>query len=279
MAIRKNWKKSRSAPESSDSDRKSKKPKFTRPDLRFHYSELTGERIYEVKASRLGKAAFKTLVKQANERLRQIEKRGLQGVSREYQLVKMYAENYPKGKGAIYNYDRKKGRIRFTSDLDAFMNESNVFQKSLRGLSRNEQKKSIQRAKADRRAYLINTLRDFLNAESSTVSGIKRIRHRAFKTFQQNVKDNDVLYPGIGEITEDQYNTFWSVYREKFADEKDTYGYDKVMRMMQTTNLMTLSPERIEEIMTYEDGSTESRDDADFVELAVDMFPDLEFNF
>lgn len=256
----------------------SKKPKYLRPDLRYHWSESKQSKIYEVKASKLGKAAFKTLIKQANERLRQIEKRGLQSVSREYQLVKMYAENYPKGKGSIYNYDKKKGRIRFSSDIESFIEGSTVFQKSLRGLTASEKQEAIQRGRSERRAYMINTLRNFLTSESSTVSGIKAIRERAFETFKKNVESNDVLYPGIKDITKDQYDAFWSTYREKFADKNDTYGYDKAMRMLQTTNLMSLSPERIAEIMGYDD-STETRDDSDFVELAVDMFPDLEFNF
>ena len=109
----------------SGEERQERKPKFLRPDLRWHWSNPTKRKsapikIYEVKASRLNSQAYKALIKQANERLRQIEKRGLQSVSREYQLVKMYAENYPKGKGSIYTYDREKGRIRFSSNLRAF---------------------------------------------------------------------------------------------------------------------------------------------------------------
>lgn len=264
-------------------ERKAKKPKFIRPDLRFHWSDPSKRssapvKIYDVKASRLGKAAFKTLVKQANERLRQIEKRGLQSVSREYQLVKMYAENYPKGKGSIYNYDREKGRIRFSSDLDDFIEDSKLFQRSLRGLSPEEKAREIQRARSERRAYMINTLRNFLTAESSTVSGIKAIRQRAYETFKANVEENDVLYPGLQDISKDQYEAFWSTYREKFADKNDAHGYDKVMSLLSNTNLMSLSPERIVEVMSFDEGNA-ATDSADFVEMAVDMFPDVEFNF
>lgn len=218
------------------------------------------------------------MIKQANERLRQIEKRGLQSVSREYQLVKMYAENYPKGKGAIYNYDKKKGRIRFSSDIDAFIEGSTVFQKSLRGLTASEKQEAIKRGRSERRAYMINTLRNFLTSESSTISGIKAIRERAFETFRKNVQENDVLYPGLKDISKDQYDAFWTTYREKFADKNDAYGYDKAMSMLSNTNLMSLSPERIIEVMSFDEGSI-AEDGSDFVEMAVDMFPDLEFNF
>ena len=264
-------------------ERVERKPKFLRPDLRWHWSapdkrKSAPIKIYEVKASRLGKQAYKALIKQANERLRQIEKRGLQSVSREYQLVKMYAENYPKGKGSIYTYDKKKGRIRFSSDLNKFIEGSTLFQGSLFGLSPEEKKKAIQRGKAQRRAYMINTLRNFLTAESSTVSGIKAIRQRAFETFKEKVKNDDVLYPGLKDITKEQYDAFWSTYREKFADVHDTYGYDKVMRMMQETNLMSLSPERIQEVLSFDDTHM-AETGADFVDMAVDMFPDVKFNF
>lgn len=262
---------------------KERKPKFLRPDLRWHWSKPGSRKsapikIYEVKASRLNSQAYKALIKQANERLRQIEKRGLQSVSREYQLVKMYAENYPKGKGSIYTYDREKGRIRFSSNLKAFVEDSNLFQRSLHGLSPAEREKEIRRAKAERRAYMINTLRNFLTAESSTVSGIKKIRQRAFESFKKKVEENDVLYPGLKDISREQYDAFWSTYREKFADVHDTYGYDKVMRAMRETNLMSLSPERIQEILSFDD-THQADDSADFVEMAVDMFPDLEFKF
>lgn len=264
-------------------EREEHKPKYLRPDLRWHWSSPVNRKsapikIYEVKASRLNKQAFKALVKQANERLRQIEKRGLQSVSREYQLVKMYAENYPKGKGSIYTYDKKKGRIRFSSNLKGFMEDSTLFQRSLLGLSPEAKTKEIKRARSERRAYMINTLRNFLTAESSTVSGIKAIRQRAYETFKDKVESNDVLYPGITDVTREQYDAIWSTYREKFADVHDTYGYDKVMRMLQETNLMSLSPERIQEILSFDD-THQAKDDADFVDMATDMFPDLELNF
>ena len=125
---------------------------------------------------------------------------------------------------------------------------------------------------------MINTLRNFLTAESSTVSGIKAIRQRAFETFKEKVKNDDVLYPGLKDITKEQYDAFWSTYREKFADVHDTYGYDKVMRMMQETNLMSLSPERIQEVLSFDDTHM-AETGADFVDMAVDMFPDVKFNF
>ena len=270
-------------PEKQGEEREEHKPKYLRPDLRWHWSSPAKRKsapikIYEVKASRLNKQAFKALVKQANERLRQIEKRGLQSVSREYQLVKMYAENYPRGKGSIYTYDKKNGRIRFSSNLKGFMEDSTLFQRSLIGLSPEAKTKEIKRARSERRAYMINTLRNFLTAESSTVSGIKAIRQRAYETFKDKVESNNVLYPGITDVTREQYDAIWSTYREKFADVHDTYGYDKVMRMLQETNLMSLSPERIQEILSFDD-THQAKDDADFVDMATDMFPDLELNF
>ena len=85
-------------------------------------------------------------------------------------------------------------------------------------------------------------------------------------------------WEGCTSVTKEQYDAFWSTYREKFADVHDTYGYDKVMRMMQETNLMSLSPERIQEVLSFDDTHM-AETGADFVDMAVDMFPDVKFNF
>lgn len=240
------------------------KTKWSRPDLRYHYGIFkdTGlpnyeKKIYDIKASRLSKAAFKTLVKQANERLRQIEKRGLQSVSREYQWVKYYAEEYEKSKGAIYNVNPKTGAIRFSSDLNKFMNEG-----------------KMKGSASDRRAYMINTLRNFLTAESSTIGGIKKQRQKAFETFKENIKIDG--HPDMADLTREQYDNFWKIYRETLAESKMMYSYDKVVRLLDS-NIMVLPTEQIQEIMNFQ--TTTDQDTEDFVELAEDMFPNLKFTF
>lgn len=234
---------------------KVKKPRFVRPDLRYSIGS-EGIKIYEKKASQIGKAAFKTLIKQANERLRQIEKRGLQDESKEYQLVKYYATQKSATKGAIYNVS-KDGRIRFSSDLQKYMNEGKGFQTA-----------------AQRRAYFINTLRNFLTAESSTVSGIKAIKKRAYETFKKNIEASGGKTKGM---TQQKYFDFWRMYRENFSDsKKDKFGYNTMMTLLKNSNIMALSPETINEVMAYAESSRdESRG---FVDQVEDMFPDLKIS-
>lgn len=245
------------------------KPKWVRPDLRYKIGQQ-GYKIYEVKASKLGKAAFKTLIKQANERLRQIENRNLTSFSKEYQLVKYYSTEQPAGKGAIYNRDKQTGKIRFSSDLNKFI-KTQIENRSFE--SPEEKRKFI----AQQKAYFINTLRNFLTAESSTVSGIKAIRKRAFETFKKNWAKK---MPGGSKLTQDQYNNFWKMYRENLSDtKKDSYGYDAMITLMNNSNIMTLPPEQIQEVMQFAESSRNSDlDGSDFVELTVDMFPNLKIS-
>ena len=254
---------------------KASKPKWKRPDLRYTINER-GQRIYDVKASQISKAAFKTLVKQANERLRQIEKRGLQAESKEYQLVKYYAEEKTATRGAIYNVDKKTGRIRFSSDLQKFMNEGEAFNRA-----------------SDRRAYFINTLRNFLNAETSTVSGIKRVKKAAFETFKSHYNKgfrasiaahNAALPEGeeplkVRDLTEKDYFNFWKMYRDNFSDTKnDKYGYNTMITLLENSAIMALPPDTIQNVMEFAESTRKDADRSGFVDAVVDMFPELRFD-
>lgn len=254
---------------------KTKKSKWVRPDLRYKINER-GMKVYDVKASKLSAASFKTLVKQANERLRQIEKRGLQGESKEYQLVKYYAEEKTATKGAIYNIG-KDGRIRFSSNLQKFVSENESFNSA-----------------SDRRAYFINTLRNFLTSESSTVSGIKRIKNQAFATFKKNYgkqfKQNQIranqaraelgvdLVP-VREMTKDDYFNFWKMYRDNFSDtKKDKYGYNTIMTLLQNTSIMSLPADTIQNVMEFAESTRAEDERAGFVDAVIDMFPELKLD-
>ena len=76
--------------------------------------------------------------------------------------MKHYADGDPNGKGKIYNVSNDKDRYRFTS--------------SSKGMSTED------------RSYLIYTLRNFLRAETSTVTGTKSVAQRALKTYKENIK-------------------------------------------------------------------------------------------
>lgn len=197
--------------------------------------EFRTKKVYKQSASKVDEETFKLLVKAANERLRQIENKGLTAYSREYQLVKKYAEEYPEGKGAIYNVNEKTGAIRFSRNLTKFMTREKPF-----------------KSQGERRAYMIDTLRNFMNAESSTIKGIKAIQKRGFEAFThewtvdkkgRRVWKKKEKYK---DLTEEQYSNFWKIYRENVQDSKeDHYGYDSLKIMIDHSDIMQMSEEKL----------------------------------
>lgn len=277
---------------------KAKKPKWKRPDLRYRINER-GQRIYDIKPSQITEQAFKTLVKQANERLRQIEKRGLQDVSKEYQWVKYFAEEKTSTKGAIYNIDSKNGRIRFSTNINKFVKENEVLTPppNFGRFKPEEREKAIAAAEhqgeINRRAYMINTLRNFLNAETSTISGIKRVKAAAFATFKKHynkdfkaniVAHNAALPEGeeplkVRDLTEDDYFKFWKMYRDNFSDTKtDKYGYNTMKTLLENSAIMALPPSEIQNVMEFAESTRNDEDKSGFVDAVVDMFPELKFD-
>lgn len=196
--------------------------------------EFRTKKIYTVTPADLDDEIFKLMIKTANERLRQIEKKGLTQYSREYQLVKKYAEEYSEGKGAIYNVNEKTGAIRFSRNINKFITKEGVF-----------------RSQAERRAYMIDTLRNFLTAESSTIKGIRDIQNRAFEAFKYETVTKDgrrvrQAKEKYKDLTLEQYNRFWKIYRENVSDTKDDhYGYDSLKILIDRTNVMQMSEEKL----------------------------------
>lgn len=211
---------------------KKKREALRKRTLKFKMTE-DGRRIYKVTASRVDEEMYKLLVKAANERLRQIEKKGLTNESREYILVKRYASEYPEGKGAIYNVNEETGSIRFSRNLSEFMTRDKPF-----------------KTQAQRREYMINTLRNFLNAESSTVKGIRSIQQRGFETFKYESrigpKKKWKAKEQFKDLTFEQYVRFWKTYRENVSDSKeDHYGYNSLKILIENSNIMQLSEDNI----------------------------------
>lgn len=121
---------------------------------------------YDIPASKIYDDEAKRLAQLANSRLRALEKSGQSEYSREYQLVEHYAVGDPNGKGTIYNVNDETGTIRF------------------KGTTRN--------ITPEERSYYINTLRNFLNAKTSTVKGTREAARKSYDTFMKNRKDVDL---------------------------------------------------------------------------------------
>lgn len=202
--------------------------KHVRPELLSgEYSETSNYFKYDVTASKVTDAEIKKLAKLANDRLYKLEKSGQDEYSKEYQLVKHYADGDPNGKGSIYNTSSDADRIRFKS--------------SARGMSTEE------------RSYLVYTLRNFLRAETSTITGTKNVAKRALATY----KENNPQAPE--DMTYSQYQKLWKTYREVVVPDKESHeAYNAFITMMETTDLYQLSQDQIAEAMKYIKTSEES---------------------
>lgn len=200
--------------------KKKKKVKLRKTILKYNTLD-TGYRQYKIQPSRVREEEFKALVKRANDRLYKLEKSGLTNISREYREVKHYAMDDPEGKGFIYNVKPKQVRIRFTS--------------SLKGLSGQE------------KAYLINTVRNFLNAQTSTISGTKKAIKNAFESFTSN---NDMSK--ISNMNQEQYMNIWNAYKDVVEKNKlEHKGYNVFMDLVKNTNFYQLTPAQMRETLSY----------------------------
>jgi hypothetical protein len=161
------------------------------------------------------------MVRKANDRLRRLERAGLYEESREYRLVSHYAYSDPGGKGSIYNVNPEKDTIRFKSTLPTGQ-----------GYTRE-------------REYMINTLRNFLNASTSTVSGTRKAINKAFKSFIDN---QDIK----GEMTQDQYMQLWRTYHDMgLRDKLDNQGYNAFMTLVKSTDIYNLTPDEMKVALDY----------------------------
>lgn len=161
------------------------------------------------------------MVRKANDRLRRLERAGLYEESREYRLVSHYAYSDPGGKGSIYNVNPEKDTIRFKSTLPTGQ-----------GYTRE-------------REYMINTLRNFLKASTSTVSGTRKAINKAFKSFMDN---QDIQ----GEMTQDQYMQLWRTYHDMgLRDKLDNQGYNAFMTLVKSTDIYNLTPDEMKVALDY----------------------------
>lgn len=161
------------------------------------------------------------MVRKANDRLRRLEKAGLYEESREYRLVSHYAYSDPGGKGSIYNVNPEKDTIRFKSTLPTGQ-----------GYTRE-------------REYMINTLRNFLKASTSTVSGTRKAINKAFQSF----KDNQDIK---GEMTQEQYMQLWRTYHDMgLRDKLDNQGYNAFMTLVQSTDIYDLTQDEMKVALDY----------------------------
>ena len=201
--------------------RKKMESSYIRKSLLKTKTTEKGNLIYRIPASKVREKELQRMVRKANDRLRRLEKAGLYEESREYRLVSHYAYSDPGGKGNIYNVNPEKDTIRFKSTLP-----------SGQGYTRE-------------REYMINTLRNFLNASTSTVSGTRKAINKAFKSFIDN---QDIK----GEMTQDQYMQLWRTYHDMgLRDKLDNQGYNAFMTLVKSTDIYNMTPDEMKVALDY----------------------------
>lgn len=201
--------------------RKKMESSYIRKSLLKTKTTEKGNVIYSIPASEVRQKELQRMVRKANARLLRLERAGLYEESREYRLVSHYAYSDPGGKGSIYNVNPEKDTIRFKSTLPTGQ-----------GYTRE-------------REYMINTLRDFLKASTSTVSGTRKAINKAYQTF----KDTQDIQ---GEITQNQYMQLWRTYHDMgLRDKLDNQGYNAFMTLVKTTDIYDLTPDEMKVALDY----------------------------
>ena len=209
--------------------KKKQEASYIRKTLLKRQESEKGNIVYNIPASKVREKEFQRMVRKANDRLRRLEKAGLYEESREYRLVSHYAYSDPGGKGSIYNVNPEKDTIRFTTKLPG---------------------KGLQYEKE--RAYLINTIRNFLNAATSTVSGTKKVIKKAYESFMEN---NSIK----GDMTQEEYSKLWKVYHDMgLRDKLDNQGYNAFMTLVSQTDLYKMDQSEIETALRYIENSEKS---------------------
>lgn len=207
--------------------RKKMESSYVRKSLLKTKTTEKGNVIYNIPASKVRKKELQRMIRKANDRLRRLEKAGLYEESREYRFVSHYAYSDPGGKGSIYNVNPEKDTIRFKSTLPTGQ-----------GYTRE-------------REYMINTIRNFLKATTSTVSGTKKAIKQAYQSFMNN-PNNDLKV----KITQDQYMQFWRTYHDMgLRDKLDNQGYNVFMELITSTDLYKLNKDELEIAMGYLESS------------------------
>lgn len=171
-------------------------------------------------------AELKTQIDRVNARLRALEKSGLSELSPEYRLIQRYAIEKPKTGGKIYNVNTNKGTIRVSKDLKKFSGEE--------------------------LSYLRKVVGNILKAETSTISGTKAARTRAYEKFKEERETfAHALEQKFNGFSEEDYGKFWKVYRDMVRDnELSKDGSSIMMNLieMSDNDVFNLSEDEIRKV-------------------------------
>jgi len=177
-----------------------------------------GERIYDVKPSKMSKKDIQKLAKRVNDSLYRLEKRGLQEDSREYQMIEYYAV---KKNAKMYNVDLTFGTIRVTKDISRFQNAKEL------------------------REY-VNRMREILQTQTITVTGTKKALKKSKDIFEKS-------HPNLKKkLNFDEYRNVWKTWRTQVSkDKRDKLGSTIIIDLLNYTSFYTLTANQMKEALKY----------------------------
>lgn len=196
----------------------------------------------------------KAIVKSANERLRKLEKvyrtkdepdqAGVSyaELSNEYSLVKKYATEYRNNKGRIYKFVDKNGKK--TDDMSKAVGIRFISQKEyediLKSISNKEKRDEFER-------YFKQTLDNFMNAQTTTASGIKEKIDKSFDTFMSHYGSK------YQNMTQNTYLNFFKTYRDMVeADKSGHFGYDELSEALAWIDIdKAMSDNQMQTVLNY----------------------------
>lgn len=162
---------------------------------------------------------IKKMAKKVNDSLYRLEQSGYADDSKIYQNMQHYAIDL---NSKYYNVNLDEGRIRVTTDLGRFETLTDLYRYR-------------------------DTLKSILNAKTRTVSGTKAAISKGKKTFEESIAKRNQP-----KMSYEEYRDIFKLWRTKVSENKKIkFGSDKVMELIENTNLYALTPEQVEETLKY----------------------------
>ena len=193
------------------------KPRQIKTLLRVKKVGTQGKQ-YRVKPSEVRDDEIRHMIKQVNDSLYRLEKRGVAGQSAMYRTIEKYALSDPNGTGKLYNVNDARGTIRVTKDLKRF-------------------------GTGEERSKFVNVLRNILTSKTRTVTGTRESINKAYETVKER-------YGFQG--TKEQYGNLWKTFKEQVEpDKRAKIGSDTVARIHERLNVYEMDQSELEEAMSY----------------------------
>ena len=187
------------------------------------------------------KEELKHMIKTINDSLYRLEKRGVSAESAMYRTAKHYAESAPNASGKMYNLDPNTGHVRVSKDLSRY--------------------KNAQDAKR-----FVEILENLLKAKTRTVKGTREAMKKGLETLKRK-------HPQIAQsMTLEQYTNIWHTYRDMVSkDKRSMLESDKVIMLIETTNIYDLTQDELEKAMEYINNAETFNDALDLIEMDTDL--------